>query len=656
MDLIRRQLKGSYIFILIVIALLLVKVGTDLFLPRYTSQIVNVGIEQRGIESTIPTTLTKESYNHLSIVEPLIESSYTQQQDVYYLVENPQVDENTFIKIHGTKANAINQIVKENEKLGLVGSTVQRKYIISIGLRMLLISFIGMGSSILVSLFAAKVASSLGKNLRKEIYSKTISFNMEEMQKFSTASLVTRSTNDIQQIQQSSVMILRVVVFAPLMAIGGLFQVLRTNISISWILAISIIAILTVVLLMFSLSMPRFKRMQTLIDTLNRIVRETLTGLPVIRAFNNQKHEIDRFEKGNLDLTKTSLFINRVMSGMMPAMTLIMNFTSIMIVWQGSFQIESGTMQVGDMMAFIQYSMLIIMSFLMMTMLTIILPRAAVSVARIKEVVDTPIKIKELDDKKANLQTKKGFIKFDDVSFAYPDAKAPTLCNISFSVDKGQTVAIIGSTGSGKSTLLNLIPRFYDATSGSISIGQTSIKEMKLEEVRKMIGYVPQQGFLFSGTIESNLQIGERELSEKQIRESTEISDAFNFIDKRKDKIQSTITQGGSNVSGGQRQRLSIARAIAAKPPLLLFDDSFSALDYKTESSVRKKLASSLKETTIFIVAQRVSTIMDADLILVLDEGKLVDQGKHSELLKRCEVYREIAESQLSQKELAQYE
>jgi len=662
-----KYLKGSVTLIIIVIALLMVKVGTDLVLPLYTSKIVNVGIEQQGISSLVPHSLSKETYQKLHLAaseteKSQLQESYTLADGNYLLKENYSVNEDMMVSLltdsetSFAKQKALQMIAKEYRQLGLNTKSIQTKYILSVGLKMLLISFLGMGSLILVSFFASKVAAALGKNLRSAIYKKTLYFNQEEMEKFSSASLVTRSTNDIQQIQQSFVMILRVVVFAPLMALGGLFSVLKTNIGISWIIGLAILAIFTVVMTMFVLAMPRFKKLQLLIDSINRIVRETLTGLPVIRAFNTQEYEKERFEKANRELTSTSLFINRVMSGMMPLMNLIMNLTAVLIVWQSSYQIEANLMQVGDMMAFIQYTMLIIMSFLMITMLTIVLPRAAVSATRIKEVLETPINISDPKEPKVLKTDNEATVTFDNVSFAYPGSKEPTLCEISFSAKKGSTVAVIGSTGSGKSTLVNLIPRFYDVTGGTISLNGTDIRDLELFSLRKSIGYIPQRGFLFSGTIESNLKFAKDNLDEKEIEKSASIAEAVNFIKEKEGDYKSQISQGGTNVSGGQRQRLAIARAIASNPPILIFDDSFSALDFKTESKIRANIAKELKDTTLFIVAQRVSSITDADEILVLDEGRLVGKGKHKELMKNCKVYQEIAASQLTQKELNGYE
>jgi ATP-binding cassette subfamily B protein len=551
---------------------------------------------------------------------------------------------------------ALARIRADYELLGVDLNTQQMHYIATTGLYMIGISTLSVIASILVAFFASRTAANLGKQLRSDVFRKVVSFGQKEMDTFSTASLVTRSTNDIQQIQQSFVMILRVVIFAPLMALGGLFRVLSTNSSMSWTIGLAILAISTVVITMFSLVMPRFKQLQILLDEVNRVVRETLTGIPVIRAFTTQAHEQKRFAVANENLTKTTLFVNRSMSAMMPLMMLIMNLTTILIVWRGGLHIQSGTMQVGDMMAFIQYAMLIIMSFLMITMLTIMLPRAAVSASRIREILDTPVSIEEPDYSTGMNKPIGGHISFRNVGFTFPGASTKALSDISFEASPGTTTAIIGSTGSGKSTLLNLIPRFHEATSGLVEIDGVDIRTISLQELRKCIGYVPQQGRLFSGSITSNIAFGNESLTEEEIVHAAKIAQAHEFITEKPDQYNAVISQGGQNVSGGQRQRLSIARAIASRPQILLFDDSFSALDYRTELSLRNELHTQLEHTTILIVAQRISSILHADSILVLDEGRLVGTGTHKELMKQCTVYRQIAQSQLSTEEIEQYE
>jgi ATP-binding cassette subfamily B protein len=551
---------------------------------------------------------------------------------------------------------AIATIRADHERLGIDIGSIQNRYIGKTGLAMIGISAMGVIASIMVAFFASKVAALLGKNLREDVFYKVVSFSQDEMDSFSTASLVTRSTNDIQQIQQSFVMILRVVIFAPLMAIGGILRVLGTNSSMSWTIGVAVLAIFTVVITMFALAMPRFKRLQELVDTVNRVVRETLTGLQVIRAFNTQAHEQKRFEKANKNLTATTLFVNRAMSAMMPLMMLIMNLTTVLIVWRGGIHIQEGTMQVGDMMAFIQYAMLIIMSFLMITMLTIMLPRASVSATRIKAVLETPLSVLESADVIPFIEPVEGTIRFVDVGFTYHGATSEAVSSISFEAKPGTTTAIIGSTGSGKSTLLNLIPRFHDVTNGSIEIDGVDIRKRSLHDLRKHIGYVPQQGRLFSGTIASNISFGDETLSDDQITNSAKIAQAHQFIIEKPEGYNSAISQGGTNVSGGQRQRLAIARAIAGKPKILLFDDSFSALDFRTENRVRKQLSQELADSTIIVVAQRISSIMHADTILVLDEGRLVGKGTHRQLMMDCPIYRQIAQSQLSPEEIENHE
>ena len=472
------------------------------------------------------------------------------------------------------------------------------------------------------------------------------------MNHFSTASLITRSTNDIQQIQLMTTMLFRIVLYAPILGIGGVIRVLNTESSMTWILAVAVILILLVVIVLFKVAMPRFQKLQTLIDRVNLVSREILTGIPVIRAFSREKKEEERFEDANQDLTKTNLFVNRCMTFMMPLMMLIMNAITVLIVYTGAHTIDSGTMQVGDMMAFIQYAMQIIMSFLMITMISIMLPRARVSAQRINEVLDTHVEIENPEVPKRPLEGRRGELEFKDVSFAYPGAEEKVLEHISFTAKKGDTVAFIGSTGSGKSTLVNLIPRFFDVTGGEILLDGTDIREMDLKDLRERLGYVPQKGVLFSGTIDSNLRFGCDDAPEEQIRTAAEIAQATEFIEQKPERFQSHISQGGSNVSGGQKQRLSIARAIAKNPELYIFDDSFSALDFKTDAALRKALKASTKDATTLIVAQRISTIIHADQILVLDEGRIAGKGTHKELLKNCEVYRQIATSQLSEEEL----
>jgi len=680
MSVVLKYLRESTLPIILVVILLIIKVFADLALPQYTSNIVNVGIQQGGLETLNPQALTLQTYNTLlkNLSEPeiiMLNQAYRYDETLYqqpaYVLKSQEeklppnlalalakigMGTSEFYSDKLVQQAALQQIRTEYEVLGISVAKLQNSYIGRTGLQMLGVSALSAIASIMVAFFASRSAAKLGKRLRSEVFHKVVGFSQNEMDGFSTASLVTRSTNDIQQIQQSFVMILRVVVFAPLMALGGLFQVLRTNVNISWTIALAIAAIFMVVIVMFTLAMPRFKKLQIFIDNSNRIVRETLTGLQVIRAFNTQKHEQKRFEKANTDLTNTSLFVNRLMSAMMPLMMLIMNLTTVLIVWKGSQQIQVGTMQVGDMMAFIQYAMMIIMAFLMITMLTIMLPRASVSANRIKEVLHTPTTLVAPENTLPFTDPVAGKIRFNNVSFAYPGAHSEAICEISFSAEPGSTTAIIGSTGSGKSTILNLIPRFHDVTSGSVTIDGVDIRQRNLKELRQLIGYVPQRGLLFSGTIASNIAYGDETITQNDIEWAASIAQATDFIEEKVDGYQNAIAQAGVNVSGGQRQRLSIARAIAHKPKILLFDDSFSALDYRTEHLVRQQLQNELSTTTILIVAQRISSILHADTILVLDEGRLVGQGTHFQLLKSCPVYQEIAQSQLSLEELASNE
>jgi len=665
-----KYLKESRLPIFIVIVFLVVRVVANLTLPLFTSQIVNIGLQQGGIESPVPIALTVETFKKL---EGDFEEAdrlraayqYNPEQEGYFLIDESQIGaEEMGAALAKIRMNtpeglseqaAFQQIREEYLELGIDVAKLQNRFILKTGAKMVGVSLVSALSMISVAFFASRSAARFGQRLRKEVFSKVVSFSQAEMDNFSTASLVTRSTNDIQQIQQSFVMILRVVIYAPLMAIGGILRVMNTNVGMTWIIALAVGLIFIIVITLLSLAMPRFKRLQVLVDDANRIVRETLSGLPVIRAFNTQKHERQRFEKANAELTKTSLFVNRIMSAMMPLMTLIMNLTALLIVWRGGFAIQAGSMQIGDMMAFIQYSMMIIMSFLMITMLSIMLPRASVSAKRIMEVLNTENVLLSPEEKKKLPATSKGEISFEDVDFRYPGAQTESLCSISFKAAPGTTTAIIGSTGSGKSTILNLIPRFHDISRGKLAIDGVDVRDYDLKDLRQMVGYVPQQGLLFSGTIASNIAFGNAEIPQEEIEWAAEVSQATHFIGERDGEYASHIAQGGTNVSGGQRQRLSIARALARRPQILLFDDSFSALDYKTEQLVRHRLMEELSDATVIIVAQRISTILHADNIIVLDEGRIVGQGRHKELMEGCRVYQEIASSQLSQQELTSH-
>ena len=536
--------------------------------------------------------------------------------------------------------------------LGMDTNQIQIHYLLKTGGQMAGLALLGMVASITVAFLASRVGASAGRDLRSGVFHKVVGFSNNEFNHFSTASLITRSTNDIQQIQMLIVMLLRMVLYAPILAIGGVLQVMKTNVSMSWIIGLAVIIIAFVVLLLFLVVMPKFKILQSLVDKLNLVTREILTGLPVIRAFSTEKHEEERFDDANRTLTKTNLFVNRAMTFMMPTMMLVMNGVSVLIVWTGAHGISDGQMQVGDMMAFIQYTMQIIMGFLMLCMISIMLPRAAVAADRVEEVLKSETMIHDPEREKHFPEEGKGVLTFDHVSFRYPGADEDVLEDITFTAKPGETTAIIGSTGSGKSTLVNLIPRFYDVTEGDITLDGVDIREVKQHELREKLGYVPQKGVLFSGDIASNIMFGNSHGSEAEMMEAAEIAQATEFIDTKLEKYQSPISQGGANVSGGQKQRLSIARAIAKHPQVFIFDDSFSALDYKTDVTLRRALAEKTSESTVLIVAQRISTILHAEQIIVLDEGKIAGKGTHAELLRTCPVYREIAESQLSKAEL----
>ena len=544
-------------------------------------------------------------------------------------------------------------VQKEYVEMGKDADKMQTDYIILTGLKMLGLALLGMLAAILVTFLSCRLAASMGRNLRNHVYSKVISFSGTELNHFSTASLITRSTNDIQQVQMLMTMLFRIILYAPIMGVGGVLKVVKTDSSMTWILGVGVLLIMALVGFLFAVAMPKFKILQTLIDKLNLVTREILTGIPVIRAFSTEKHEEERFEKANRDLTKTNLFVNRCMTFMMPAMMLIMNGITVLIVYNGAYAIDAGNMQVGNMMAFMQYAMQIIMSFLMITMLSIMLPRASVSAKRINEILETEVSIHDPSSSKKAEAGRIGEVEFDHVSFGYPGAEENVLSDINFTARKGQTVAFIGSTGSGKSTLVNLIPRFFDVTKGSIRVDGVDVRDMTLKDLRDKLGYVPQKGVLFSGTIDSNLRYGREEATEEEVKQAARIAQAWDFISEKPEGLQSPIAQGGTNVSGGQKQRLSIARAIAKKPEIYIFDDSFSALDYKTDVVLRRALKQETKDATTLIVAQRISTILHADNIIVLDEGHVAGQGTHKELLKNCDVYKQIAMSQLSEEELA---
>ena len=548
---------------------------------------------------------------------------------------------------------AIASVKEVYKELGIDTDKIQNNYIWLSGIEMLGVALISMSSAVLIMLFSSKAAAKLGKTLREKVFSKVLKFSNKELNEFSTASLITRSTNDIQQIQQLITMLFRVIVYAPIIGIGGFIKVLtNSDNSMAWIIGVAILAILFIVGTLFIIAMPKFKKLQELTDKLNLVSREILTGLPVIRAFNKEKREEARFDDANKDLMKANLFVNKAMSMMMPMLMFVMNSMMILVIWVGGHGVENGLLQVGDMMAFIQYMMQIVMAFLMISMISIMLPRASVSANRINEVLETEPDIKDKDKTKKFDETKKGLVEFKNVCFRYPDADTEILEDINFTAKPGETTAIIGSTGSGKSTIVNLLPRFYDVTGGELLIDGVNVKEVSQKDLRDIIGFVPQKGILFSGTIESNIKYADENMSDEIMIKAAEIAQATEFIEAKENKYKDSISQGGGNVSGGQKQRLSIARAIAKDPEIFVFDDSFSALDFKTDSSLREALSQKTQNKTVIIVAQRISTILNADQIIVLDEGRVVGIGTHEELMKDNETYRQIALSQLSEEEL----
>ena len=732
-------LKPHMAAVISIVAVLIVQAYCDLSLPAYTSDIVNVGIQQGGVDTHIPEMIAKEDMDKLLLFvsqdeQKTVMNAYQTNDDKYekeaYVLKDGVIKNEKKVKkledilgkpmllVSGiesmetsgdTKKNTgmfqmeegaemfaslpermsffeALQKMPEEQRLAMVdkmseqidempgmmveqastlyvrnayknlnvdADKMQSDYILFTGLKMLALAALGMVASVLVGLFASRVAASVGRDLRSNVFKKVVGFSNGEFDKFSTASLITRSTNDIQQIQMVVVMMLRMVLYAPIIGIGGVFKALNTNVSMSWIIGLGVVLISLLVLTLFLVAMPKFKTLQKLVDKLNLVTREILTGLMVIRAFSTEKHEEERFDKANKDLTKTTLFVNRAMTIMMPTMMLIMNGISVLIIWVGANGINDGQMQVGDMMAFIQYTMQIIMAFLMICMISIMLPRAAVSADRVDEILTSSTLIHDPKNPKKLPENGKGVVEFDHVSFRYPGAKENVLHDISFVAEPGKTTAFIGSTGSGKSTLVNLIPRFYDVTEGAIRIDGVDIRELSQHDLREKLGYVPQKGVLFSGTIASNILYGNAKGSEAEMKEAAQVAQAAEFIAEKQDEYESPIAQGGTNVSGGQKQRLSIARAIAKNPDVFIFDDSFSALDYKTDVTLRKALKEHTQDSVVLIVAQRISTILHADQIVVLDEGEAVGIGTHKELLKSCEVYRQIAMSQLSEEEIA---
>ena len=765
-----KNLKNSWVSVLIIVILLCIQATADLALPDYTSRIVNVGIQNGGIEEAAPEVISEQDMENIlfftdadeQILEnyDIVEENPTKEQEkkinkyvseelkngenrlyvikdleeeqlssLVNLISGPLVEysavtnEETENQIKdqilqnmtqnvandgesiGQTQNVNNNVTLENQanlesisvmdmlkqmpqaqreavleeftsyvsqmadsikeqaaissvktiysNLGADTDKLQNDYILLSGFQMLGVALVSMVSAVSIMLLSSRVAAKLGKTLRDKVFKKVLSFSTAELREFSTASLITRSTNDIQQIQQLITFLFRVVVYAPIIGIGGFVKVLTTSDNaMAWIIGVAILAILFVVGTLFIVAMPKFKKLQDLIDKLNQVSREILTGLPVIRAFNKEKKEEERFEESNKVLMKTNVFVNRAMSMMMPLLMFIMSSITVLIVWVGAHNIDSGILQVGDMMAFIQYTMQIVMAFLMISMISIILPRAAVSAKRINEVVDTEPSIRDKKETKPFNPEKKGLVEFKNVSFRYPDADTEILEDINFTAEPGKTTALIGSTGSGKSTVVNLIPRFYDVTGGELWVDGVNVKDVSQKDLRDIIGFVPQKGVLFSGTIESNIKYADDNMSDEQMVKAAEIAQATEFIESKPEKYKDPIAQGGSNVSGGQKQRLSIARAIAKDPEIFIFDDSFSALDFKTDSKLREALAEKTENKTVIIVAQRISTILNADKIIVLEEGKIVGQGTHEELLQNNETYKQIALSQLSEEEL----
>lgn len=712
-----RYLKSSFISVLAIILLLVVQAILDLTLPDYTSKIVNVGVQQGGIDSAAIEKIGEDSYKKLTLFLDSKELKYIQKnyqkkssykgENIYELKEHSDTDKISrilrkpmlivYYMDHNDSTStiqfdlpektdlytalsymnenqkeemlkkideklkdlpdtiieqaAVNYVKEEYQRIGVNTDKIQNRYIIQVGILMLAISFATMIIGVFTVLIGSRMAARLSQLLRKKVFKKVVGFSKNEVKKFGQSSLITRTTNDIQQVQMVVVFLLRVVFYAPIIGIGGIMKALNTNSSMTYIIGIAVLTIILLVMLLFGVAMPKFKIIQKLVDKLNLVVREILTGLPVIRAFANEKHEEKRFDEANKNLTKVNLFVNRVMSFMMPAMMFIMNVICLLIVYKGAKGVDSGAMQVGDIMAYIQYTMQIIMAFLMISMMSIMLPRASVSAKRIIEVIETEDKIQNPKNPK-EFENKKGIIEFKNVSFRYPDADYDVITDINFQAEPGKTTAFIGSTGSGKSTLINLLPRFYDVTGGEILIDGINIKDVAMDHLRDRIGFVPQKGVLFTGTIESNVKYGKEDISDEDMKLALDISQSSEFVDSLKGKYQYPISQGGSNVSGGQKQRLSIARAIAKKPDIYVFDDSFSALDFKTDAKLRKELKSVTKDKTVLIVAQRISTIMNADQIIVLDEGNIAGIGTHKELMKNCKVYQEIALSQLSKEEL----
>lgn len=702
-----KHMKGQEKAILAILLLLVIQAFCDLALPQYTSDIIDTGIQNKGVVYVMPEKMTKEEYESAACFmteeeRSLWQKLYQEKKNCYQrtatkkelkeyddrfalpVILNGQVPQKAkqaiVQQMQGENKEAVSQqllakrqemeqkmdamgdsmvhstavacTVKQEQLAGVDVDHKQTMYLWYAGGKMLSMAFIMALAAIGVGYFASRVGAGVGRNLRSSVYEKVVGFSDTEMNRFSTASLITRSTNDIQQLQMVCTMFLRMVAYAPIIGIGGIIKVAQTGAGMGWVIVLAVVVISGFVLLLMSIAMPKFKSMQKLVDRLNLVSREILTGLLVIRAFGREQREEERFEQANRDLTKTMLFTNRTMTFMMPVMMLMMNGLSVLIVWVAAHRIDAGSMQVGTMTAFITYAMLIVMSFLMLTMLSVMMPRAAVAAERIDEVLETKAEICDAEDAE-DLEHVKGVVRFDHVNFCYPGSDENVLKDIDFTAEPGQTTAIIGSTGCGKSTLLQLIPRFYDVSEGSVSIDGKDVRTMTQSSLHEQIGYVPQKGVLFSGTIASNLRFGREDATDEEIRKAAQIAQATEFIDGKEQGYESPIAQGGTNVSGGQKQRLSIARAIAKNPKIYLFDDSFSALDFKTDAALRRALQENVQDSTVIIVAQRISTVLHAEQILVLDDGQIVGKGTHEELMHSCEVYQQIARSQLSEQELA---
>ena len=710
-----RYLKNCKIAVVLIVCLLVVQAFTDLALPNYTSQIVDVGIQQSGVEHAATDEMTAKTHDEIAMMLPendeqTFRDAYTESDSgtytlndqgkkeqeeldrmvamplvaIHYASQIPDLDLDQVMQAYQAGAvqkqdildmldkakeqmgdmsdsivdqQAIAAAKAEYESLGYNLSDLQMKYLIRIGLMMLGLAALGMVAAVLVGFIASRTAAKVGATLRAKLFRQVVSFSDAEVQSFSAASLITRGTNDIQLIQMVTVMLLRMVLYAPILAIGGIIMISRTNLAMSWIIVVAVVAIFVIIMVLMRVAMPKFKIMQKLIDKVNLVSREILTGLPVIRAFDRQPYEEKRFDEASTKLMKTQLFTNRVMTFMMPLMMLIMNGVSVLIVWVGGSYIDNGTIQTGDLIAFITYAMVIIMGFLMIGMISIMLPRADVAAQRVNEVLETKPTIcdpaaDQARDEALAAQSSGATIAFNDVSFKYGDSKECVLEHIDFTAEPGKTTAIIGSTGSGKSTVIKLIERFYDVTCGSVTIDGVDIRDVSQQALREQLGYVPQKAFLFSGTIESNVAYANEDMPKERVEEAIDIAQASDLVSSKEEGLEAPVSQGGTNVSGGQRQRLAIARALATEARAYLFDDSFSALDYKTDAALRQELHTRLGGKTVVIVAQRISTVLHADHIIVLDEGRIVGQGTHEELMKTCEEYREIAMSQLSAEEL----